>query len=141
MLTESVACLKDVTLATAILSSLATLGKYISASYSTYLDVSNARTGIAVKIMITKYIPKLLQLLVKYAALGCTAYFTIHQYHNTEQDPCGNTAAVGLIYAVISLKFVSSISETAVIISDSCRSCKKCQLKERDEAGARTVTI
>ena len=131
---DKVACLNDVALAAAILSSLATLVKYISASYSAYLDVNNIRTGNAVKI---SYVLKLLQLLLKYAATGCTAYLTFSRI----KDPCGPKADPGdhqelppLIIAVFSLEAISSFIETVIKICDVCYKCRQ-QRKKMKQAG------
>ena len=130
---DEVACLNDVALAAAILSSLATLGKYISASYSAYLAVNNTRTSESV---IISYILKFLQLLLKLAATGCTSYLTASRIN----DSCGTKAYPGyhqelppLIIAVASLEAISSSIESVIKFCDVCYKCQ--QRKKMKRAG------
>lgn len=136
------ACLNDITLAAAILSSLATLFKLISTSCSSCL-VANS-TGTSKTTIVCDYLLKFLQLLLKFAALGYTVYSTT----NRIIAPCSSTTAdpnhqelppLGpLIIVILSLESVSSIIETTSLIYDVC--CKCCQ-KARSQKSSDDDTV
>ena len=105
-----VSCMNDVALAAALSSSLATLFKLISASYSACLVSNNtSRSKTAVTF---DYLLKFLQIFLKFAALACTVYFTANRIVG---DPCGGTTAghqelpplSPLIITVLSLESIS----------------------------------
>ena len=117
---EVCSCLKrDVALAAALSSSLATLFNLISKFYSAFLVDRN--TSISKTAVIFDYLLKLFLLFLKYAALAYTVYFTVG-------DPCGGTTAghhdlppiSPLVITVLSLELISSIIETASHIHEIC---------------------
>ena len=121
---DEVACLNDAVLAAAILSSLATLLKAITALYiSACLGVMDIKTGFAIKFG-TMIVLQVLQLLLKLAALVCTLSFTIS---HSKPDPCGTKADPGnhtelppLIIAVVSLESISSFIESIMKLFEIC---------------------
>ena len=133
--TDGVGCLTGVALASAVLSSLATLVKCVSASYSACLAVNHTtcRTATRCTCILT-----LLQTLLRYAALGCTAYLA-----SSRKDHCGTNADTGdhqelppLIIAVASLESISSLIcgvETVIKIYHVCYKCH--QRKKMKRAG------
>ena len=134
---DDVACLNDVVLAAAILSSLATLLKAISGLHSAYLGVENIKTGGAIKFGI---VLKVLQLLLKVAAFSCTVYFTVS---SSKPDPCGPKADLGnhtelppLVTAVTCLESISSFIESVMKSFELCYKCQqRKKLRQQTEAG------
>ena len=133
-----VSCLDDVVLAAAILTSLATLVKCISTFCSVYLDVNVAKKGYAAKAVTAM---KVFQLLLKIAALGCTAYVATFR---SKSDPCGTETDPGdhpellpLISTVASLESISTTFEIIIKICEIVYRCRKrkmsrMQLQEDD---------
>ena len=121
---DKVACTADVALAATILSSLATLGKYISVAFfsGAVLAVNDTSTGIAV---IFSYILKLLQLQLKYVALVVTAYLTFAHINDSCGDPGDHQELSPLIIAVVSLELICSSIETVTKICDICYKCQE----------------
>ena len=133
-----VSCLKDVALAAALLSSLATLFKLISASYSACLVSNN--TSRSKTAVIFDYWLKFLQLFLKYAALACTVvYLTATRI---VRDPCGGTTEghqelpplSPLIITVLSLESIGSIIETTSLIYDICCMCQQRKTKSGEKS-------
>ena len=132
-----VSCLNDVVLAAALSSSLATLFKLISASYSACL-VSNNTSMSKTAAVTFDYLLKFLQIFLKYAALACTVYFTANRIVG---DPCGGTTAghkelpplSPLIITVLSLESISSIIESTSQIFDICYKCQQKKTKSGEK--------
>ena len=134
---DEVACLNDVVLAAAILTSLATLLKAMSARYSALLDFRNIKIRSAI---IFGIVLKVLLLLLKLAAFGCTVSFTVS---SSKPDPCGKGADPGnhtelppLIIAVASLESISSFIESIMKLFELCYKCQQTKkMRQQTEAG------
>ena len=125
--------MNDVALAAALSSSLATLFKLISASYSACLVSNNTSRSKTADIF--DYLLKFLQIFLKYAALASTVYFTANRIVG---DPCGGThqelpPLSPLIITVLSLESISSIIESTSQIFDICYKCQQKKTKSEEK--------